>query len=86
MCLELDGTRSDLGVVCLLVAVLDLTFDGDALFLYQTVKESRVSHYDLKCAVHVAEVDEGYSAVVSDVLDPAADAELGTDVLLGKFT
>ena len=84
MSLKLDRTCSDLGVICLFVSVLDLTLNGDALFLYESVEKRCVTHNNLQCAVHVSQVDERYAAVVSDVLDPAAYAEFLTYVLLGQ--
>ena len=80
VCLQLDGAGRNLRVVGFLVAVLNRAFNRDAVLLVDALEQGGVAHDNLHGAVHVAQVDEGYTAVVTDVFYPACDAQGGADI------
>ena len=52
--LQLDGTGRNLRIVGLLVAVLDHTLNGDAVFLCDSVQQAGITHNHLQYAVHIS--------------------------------
>ena len=50
------------------------------VLLVDALEQGGVAHNHLHGAIHVAQVDEGYTAVVTDVFYPACDAQGGADI------
>ena len=71
MSLQLDGSGGNLRIIGVGIPVLHLSFDADAVLLYQTFQQTGVPHDYLQHAIHVPKVYEGYTAVIPDILHPS---------------
>ena len=75
MCFQLDGAGGDFFVVGLLITMLNRTFNRDAVLLVDTLQQGGITHDNLHHDIHIAQVDEGYTAMVTNVLYPACNTQ-----------
>ena len=81
MGLQLNGSGGDLGIVSFLVPMLYYALNRNTVFLHQAVQQRRIPHHYLQHAIHIPQVNERYSAVITDILHPSGHTKLRSHIL-----
>ena len=85
MRLQFNGSCGDLGIIGLFIPLFDLSLDADTVLLADSLKETGVSHNDLKLSMHITKIDKGNAAMVTDVFHPACHLHFTSDISLGDL-